>query len=84
MISCSEAVKQLWEYLDGTVGEVDRAALEEHLGRCQRCCAELEFAEEMRRFLAARGSAEIPDGIEARLNETLEGLRGSSGEREKP
>jgi anti-sigma factor RsiW len=38
MISCSEAVKQLWEYLDGTVDEADRALVEDHLSRCRRCC----------------------------------------------
>lgn len=29
MISCSEAVKQLWEYLDGTVDEADRALIDD-------------------------------------------------------
>jgi len=74
MISCSDAVRQLWEYLDGTVGEVDREALEEHLSRCRRCCAELEFAEEMRRFLAGSARDEIPDDVLARFDATLEEL----------
>jgi anti-sigma factor (TIGR02949 family) len=76
MISCSDAVKQLWEYLDGTVGDADREALEHHLSRCRRCCAELEFAEEMRRFLSASAHEEIPPDVMARLDETLEGLGG--------
>jgi mycothiol system anti-sigma-R factor len=74
MISCSEAIKQLWEYLDGTVDEADRALLEEHLAHCRRCCGELEFAEELRRFLAESGGEEVPDDVMRRLNETLEGL----------
>lgn len=74
MISCSEAVKQLWEYLDGTVGEADREAVEEHLSRCRRCCAELEFAEKMQGFLADRGREEIPDDVMERLNTSLEEL----------
>ena len=44
MISCSEAVKHLCQYLDGTVEEADRVLVEEHLSRCRRCCGELEFA----------------------------------------
>ncbi len=72
MISCSEAVRQLWEYLDGTVGEIDRAALEEHLSRCRRCCAELEFAQEMRRFLAESAHEPIPADVMARFDATLE------------
>jgi mycothiol system anti-sigma-R factor len=74
MISCSEAVGRLWEYLDGTVGDADREALEEHLSRCRRCCAELEFAEEMRGFLARSALEEVPDDVMDRLNATLEEL----------
>ncbi len=74
MISCSDAVRQLWEYLDGTVGAVDRTLLEEHLSRCRRCCAELEFAQEMRRFLAESAHEEVPDDVMARFDATLEEL----------
>jgi mycothiol system anti-sigma-R factor len=77
MISCSEAMKQLWEYLDGTVDDSDRAAIEEHLSLCQRCCGELEFAEELRRFLAGSAREEIPDDVRARLNAAIEELGGS-------
>jgi len=74
MIACKDAVRQLWEYLDGTVGEADRAALEEHLDRCRRCCAELEFAEELRGFLAGNADDDVPPDVMKRLNTTLEEL----------
>ncbi|MEV6329224.1 zf-HC2 domain-containing protein [Streptomyces sp. NPDC051909] len=74
MITCSEATQRLWEYLDATLGGADRAALEEHLAGCLRCCGELEFAEELRRFLAASGRAEIPGDVLRRLNRALEEL----------
>lgn len=74
MIGCDEAVRRLWEYLDETIGEVDREALEEHLARCRRCCAELEFAEELRSFLAAAADEQAPEDVIARLNATLEEL----------
>jgi anti-sigma factor (TIGR02949 family) len=60
MISCSDAVRQLWEYLDGAVGEADREAIEEHLGACKRCCGEAEFADELRKFLASHSYEELP------------------------
>jgi mycothiol system anti-sigma-R factor len=72
MISCSEAVRQLWEYLDGSVEPSDREAIEEHLSLCRRCCGELEFAKELRRFLAANARETIPDGVRARLEGLLE------------
>ena len=74
MISCAEAVEQLWEYLDGALTEQDRAAIEEHLSFCRRCCGEVEFADELRVFLAREASEEIPDEVRARLITTLDGL----------
>jgi mycothiol system anti-sigma-R factor len=71
MISCQEAINQLWEYLDGTLDEEDRQAIDEHLSRCRRCCGDLEFAEELRRFLAASGREEVPADVIKRLNATL-------------
>jgi anti-sigma factor (TIGR02949 family) len=72
MITCHEAVGQLWEYLDHSVDEVDRARVEEHLARCRRCCAEVEFAKEMRRVLAEGAEVDVPRDVLARLHRTLE------------
>ena len=74
MIGCSEAVRQLWEYLDGNVAADDRRALEEHLGLCRRCCGELEFAKELRAFLVRSADDDVPADVMTRLNATLEEL----------
>jgi mycothiol system anti-sigma-R factor len=74
MITCSEAMRQLWEYLDGIVDEVDRAAIDEHLAHCRRCCGELEFAQELRGFLASSAREGVPADVMERLNATLEEL----------
>lgn len=74
MIGCSEAVRQLWEYLDGSVEGAQLERLEEHLARCRRCCAELEFAEELRGFLRRSADDEVPADVMDRLNLTLEEL----------
>jgi mycothiol system anti-sigma-R factor len=76
MISCQEAINQLWEYLDGTLDEEDRQAIDEHLSRCRRCCGDLEFAEELRRFLVASGREEVPADVIKRLNATLREVSG--------
>ena len=73
-ISCEEAVRRLWEYLDGTLGEVERDEVERHLGICRRCCGEAEFAEELRGFLRAAAEVELPDDVRARLTSTLDEL----------
>jgi anti-sigma factor (TIGR02949 family) len=74
LISCTEAVRQLWEYLDGAVEPADRHAIEEHLSFCRRCCGEAEFAEELRGFLAWSAADEIPPDVRSRLAATLDAL----------
>lgn len=73
MITCAEAVRQMWEYLDGLVDGSQREAIEKHLSFCRRCCGEVEFTEELRRFLAEHGEREeeLPDDVRARLVATL-------------
>ena len=78
MISCADAVRQLWAYLDGVVDEPSREAIEEHLSFCRRCCGEVEFAQELRDFLAAQAAEELPDEVRARLTATLDGLEEAS------
>jgi mycothiol system anti-sigma-R factor len=77
VITCAEAVKQLWDYLDGVVDESQRALVEEHLAFCRRCCGELEFAEELRAFIARHAEDELPADVRARLTTTLDELGGA-------
>ena len=72
MITCAEAVRQLWDYLDGVVEESQRELVEEHLAFCRRCCGELEFADELRAFLATHAADEVPADVRARLTTTLQ------------
>jgi mycothiol system anti-sigma-R factor len=74
MITCAEAVEQLWAYLDGALTAEDKAALEEHLGFCRVCCGEVEFAQELRGFLARSAAEELPENVRARLIATLDDL----------
>lgn len=74
MITCAEAVRQLWAYLDGVVDEPSREAIDEHLSFCRRCCGEVEFAQELRAFLAANAAEELPGDVRARLAATLDSL----------
>jgi mycothiol system anti-sigma-R factor len=67
MISCSEAVKQLWDYVEGEVTDERKALIEEHLGVCRRCCGEIEFTEELRRFLSSHAPEDIPQDVRTRL-----------------
>jgi mycothiol system anti-sigma-R factor len=74
MITCAEAVERLWAYLDGALTAEDKAALEEHLGFCRVCCGEVEFAKELRGFLARSAGEALPEDVRARLIATLDEL----------
>jgi mycothiol system anti-sigma-R factor len=75
LITCADAVKELWEYLDRELPENERARVEEHLNFCRTCCGELEFAEELQRFMRSRQSDEIPDDVRRRLEGILSELK---------
>jgi anti-sigma factor (TIGR02949 family) len=66
-IPCAEAVRQLWDYLDHAIAPEDQEKVAHHLSFCRRCCGELEFAKEIRAFLASGSSEEIPAGVKERL-----------------
>ena len=72
MITCAEAVEGLWAYLDGALTDADKVALEEHLGFCLDCCGEVEFAQELRSFLARSAGEELPDDVRTRLISRLD------------
>ena len=71
MISCSDAISQLWDYLEGDVGEPQRSALEEHLKACRTCCGDLEFADALDSFLKAQAQVELPADVHNRLTSFL-------------
>jgi anti-sigma factor (TIGR02949 family) len=73
-ITCSEAVRQLWDYLDKAISAADREKVEQHLSFCRTCCGELEFAKELRGFLTSGGAQEIPSDVKARLERFVQDL----------
>lgn len=72
MISCSEAVRQLWSYLDGALDDSDNQAMNAHLDVCRRCCGEVEFATELQTFLTDHAREDIPPQVRQRFERFLE------------
>lgn len=71
MIDCSTAVSRLWDYLERELSPADRAKIEEHLDFCRQCCGELEFAEELSRFMARTPDVELPPSLVARFDRLI-------------
>ncbi len=80
MITCAEAVRQLWEYLDNTLDPADQDRVDSHLAFCRRCCGELEFAEELQHFLRSKKAGKVPLDVQARLERFIDSLE----RKEKP
>jgi anti-sigma factor (TIGR02949 family) len=74
LIPCSEAVRQLWDYLDEAISPEDQERVDRHLSFCRTCCGELEFARELRAFLASQGAEELPPDVRARLDRFVQDL----------
>lgn len=74
MISCSEAVRRLWEYLDNDLDDDDRERVEGHLVLCRRCCGEAEFAAALGDLLRSSAGPDLPGEIEQHLVGFLESL----------
>lgn len=74
MISCTEAVRHLWEYLEEDLDDVNQQQVEEHLAVCRRCCGEAEFAEALRNFMTSATPPELPLEVEDRLVSFLDTL----------
>ena len=69
-IPCSEAVRQLWDYLTYAAASM----VNTDLSFCRSCCGELEFATQLRGFLATQSAEELPSHVKARLERFLADL----------
>jgi len=74
MITCSEAVRQLWQYVEQDLDHGDRRQVEEHLALCRRCCGEMEFAEHLRDFMAREPEIGMPAAVSERFERLLDHL----------
>ena len=67
VIPCSEAVRQLWDYLDQAVSPEEQEKVEQHPSFCRTCCGELEFAKQPGGSWPPRGLRSFPPHVKAQL-----------------
>ena len=76
MISCADAIRQLWAYLEQEVSPADRTAVEAHLQVCRRCCGEVEFVEQLEGLLSRNAALDLPADVRARMEGFMQALEG--------
>jgi mycothiol system anti-sigma-R factor len=74
VISCTEAVRRLWQFLDGELESGEAQSVEDHLDECVTCCGELEFSRELRKLLDAQRTADLPVDVRDRLERFVDHL----------
>lgn len=71
-MSCEDAQRRLFAYLDRALAGADVEGLEAHLEACLECCDRLRFSRSLDAFVKARlGRAALPDGLEERIQRAI-------------
>lgn len=71
-ISCEEAVREFFAYLDRALSGEALDVLEAHLRDCLDCCDRLQFSRQVDSVVKARlAEGAVPDGVEDRLRMRL-------------
>lgn len=86
MLSCEEAVDQLWRHLEtdavggGTAGaRGSDPDLDGHLALCRQCCGEADFAQMLRELWISSSVDALPDDVGARFERFLSELSPDGG-----
>ena len=80
-MSCADAQRRFFEYLDRALGGEDAEALEAHLEACLECCDRLQFSRRLDSFVRSRlGEATLPLGFEERVHGALAAAPAREGE----
>jgi anti-sigma factor (TIGR02949 family) len=70
-IDCEQAVRRLWDFVDGRLPSMKREEVEEHLATCAACLRRFDFAQTMRATLAASAPPPVDTDEAARLRERV-------------
>jgi mycothiol system anti-sigma-R factor len=66
-VDCTEAVHELYHYLDGELTDERRREIAVHLDRCGPCADAAGFESELRMVIANRCRDRVPDALIARV-----------------
>ena len=74
-LACVDGVRMLMDYLEGTLGPEDRAAIESHVSGCPLCVAFVESYRQTPRILRAATAASLPEDLAESLRRFLASRR---------
>ena len=72
-LSCEEAVREFFAYLDRALAGEPLEALQQHLDQCLDCCDRLQFSRKLDVFVKERlEEPPLPEGFEERIRRALD------------
>jgi len=81
-MTCQEAVRHLYPFLDRALGAKKSLAVRRHLARCRGCCTKFEFERALKALLQEKaGKSAVPPSLRQRVASLLETFRASGDER---
>lgn len=73
-IGCSQALEQLFIYIDEQLSTGKRRDVEHHLIQCHACSDRTAFERQLKTRLRGIGQHSVPAALERRIKELLESL----------
>lgn len=70
---CSDALHELYEFLDGELTAGRREVIAQHLTACGECFEAFDFQAELKQVIAQKCRDEVPEALKARVAGLLEG-----------
>lgn len=71
-IDCKHVWSQVSDYIDGTVTQEEREAIERHLANCQHCSAVMDSTRNILVLVGDARTFEVPVGFGERLHNRLQ------------
>jgi mycothiol system anti-sigma-R factor len=73
-IDCEQALKQILDYIDHELNELEHAAMQQHLRTCKSCFSRAEFEQRLKEKLGALCDEEAPSQLDERIKSLLKSL----------
>ena len=71
-MTCEEAIRQFFAYLDRALSGEALQSFEAHLAACLDCCDRLQFSRQLDAFVKQRlGDAALPEAMELRIRRAI-------------
>lgn len=70
-MDCSEAIHQIYHYLDGELTDDKRSAIAHHLDLCPPCADGFDFEQELRVLIARKCRDDVPADLRRKIAEAI-------------